>query len=109
LIFLTFLEPSPAAHRAMIAGLAAGIDGALLLVFKKLHQFGNGCFVDTEALLAGMGNGLRTSTPAGLPGRGPRVADCGLRICLFTSVRRLTVHVRHWRQPGRLSHGRTVA
>src|SRR5438552_1041962 len=74
------LKPSPTAHRAMIAGLAAGIDGALLLVFKKLHQFGNGCFVDTEALLAGMGNGLRTSTPAGLPGRGPRVADLSLHL-----------------------------
>src|SRR5438445_9010919 len=29
-------KPSPTAHCAVIAGLAAGIDGALLFIFKKL-------------------------------------------------------------------------
>ena len=40
----------------MIAGLAAGIDCALLFVFEEFDQFRDGRFFNSEALLAGMAN-----------------------------------------------------
>ena len=30
-------KPAPTAHRAVIAGLPAGIDGALLFIFEELY------------------------------------------------------------------------
>ena len=60
------LEAARAAHGAVVAGLAAGIDRALLLVFEKLNQFRDGGFLDSKSFLAGMIDQLRA-------------ADCGLR------------------------------
>ena len=35
-VVVNLSKPAPTAHRAMIAGFAAGIDGALLFILKKL-------------------------------------------------------------------------
>ena len=45
----------------MVAGLAAGIDRALLLVFEKLNQLRDGGFFDSKSFLAGMLNQLRAA------------------------------------------------
>lgn len=55
------LEAARAAHGAVVAGLAAGIDRALLLVFEKLYQLRDGGFLDAKSLLAGMLNQLRAA------------------------------------------------
>jgi len=52
-------EAARAAHGAVVAGLAAGIDRALLFVFEKLDQLRDGRFFDSKSLLAGMLNQLR--------------------------------------------------
>jgi hypothetical protein len=38
----------------MVAGLAAGIHGTLLLVLEKLDQLRDCCFFDAETLFTGM-------------------------------------------------------
>jgi len=53
----------------MVAGLAARFDGALLFILEKLDQFGNGSFLDTKALLAGMFDGaVEIPEPGGMRG-----------------------------------------
>jgi len=47
-------EPARAAHRAVVARLAARVDRALLFFLEELNQFSNRRFFDTKAFLAGM-------------------------------------------------------
>ncbi|HKR21196.1 MAG TPA: hypothetical protein VJS17_01330, partial [Pyrinomonadaceae bacterium] len=46
-----FSETAGAAHGAVIAGLTAGIDRALLFVFEELNQFRNGGLFNSETFL----------------------------------------------------------
>ena len=48
------LEPPRAAHRAMVAGLAAGFHAASLFALKKINEFADRRFFNTESLLTGM-------------------------------------------------------
>jgi len=64
-------EAARAAHRAVVAGLAAGVDRALLFVFEELNQLRDGGFLDPKSFLAGMLNQLR-------------IEDWGLRTAFFT-------------------------
>ena len=68
-------ESARAAHLAVVAGLAAGLYRTSLLFLEEINQFGNGCFLDAELLLAGM---RRRNINAAEPGRArERGWSCG--------------------------------
>lgn len=54
-------EPARAAHGAVVAGLAARIDGALLFILEEFDEFRDRGFFNAKAFLAGVRSDWQTT------------------------------------------------
>ena len=54
-------EAARAAHGAVVAGLAAGIDGALLLILEEFDEFRDRGFFNAKTFLAGVRSDWQTT------------------------------------------------
>lgn len=65
-----WLKTARAAHRAMVAGFAAGLHRAFLFALEELDQFGDRGLFDSESSLTRMlDRGIEVSEPRRLRGR----------------------------------------
>src|SRR3954468_13366356 len=82
-------KPARAAHSAVVAGLAAWLQLALLLFLEEVNQLRNGCLFHAESLFARM---RRRNIHAAQPGRAHTIRCWGcvrlsLRIFLLKATR----------------------